>query len=382
MSVRRDFLKSAAGLSAIAALGTGAVAHAAMPKTAQSERLSMRSDGGYAVVPLAKPTVTLGVVQSKIRAIDAENWKPELAENLKHMLDSIDRAFYYSIGGPPDILFFHEFPLTGWKKWTRKEILQFAIEIPGPEVAAVSEKAKEYGCYIVFGSYVKDKDWPNHILSITTIIGPDGSVVDKHWKARNIKGVFTGFELFTTTIYDALDQYIERYGIDAVIPVTRTPYGNIATSSVQREPELFRAFAMKGAEIILRTASGGFTPIDIQASALYNSTYVAIVNNAASPENTTFFEDSGSGGTAIYGPDGKAIAQADGKLEQCITARIPIQEFRARHRQPMVHWELYQPVFEVYKNAFPPNLFSGYQPSTLEDAARFVKDKSRWAFKK
>lgn len=382
MSARRDFLRSAASLSALAALGTGTAAHAAMPKTAKSDQLSMQSDGGYAVVPLTKPVVTLGVVQSKIRAIDAGNWQPELAENLKHMLDSIDRAFYFSNGGPADILFFHEFPLTGWKKWTRKEILQFAIEIPGPEVEAISAKAKEYGCYIVFGSYVKDPDWPNHVLSITTIIGPDGTVVDKHWKARNIKGVFSGFELFTTTIYDVLDQYIERYGIDAVIPVTRTPYGNIITSSVQREPELFRAFALKGAEIMLRTASGGFTPLDIQATALYNSAYVAIVNNAASPENTTFFEDSGSGGSAIYGPDGKPIVEADGKLEQCITARIPIQEFRARHRQPMVHWELYQPVFEVYKNAFPPNLYSSYQPSSLEDAGKFVKDKSRWAWKK
>ncbi len=382
MSARRDFLRSAAGLSAIAALGAGQSVHAAMPKTAASDTLSMQNDGGYASVPLSKPVVTLGVVQSKIRAIAADNWKPELAENLKHMLDSIDRAFYFTSGGRPDILFFHEFPLTGWKKWTRKEILEFAIEVPGPEVSAIAAKAKEYGCYIVFGSYVKDKTWPNHVLSITTIVGPDGNIVDKHWKARNIKGVFTGFELFTTTIYDVLDEYIERYGIDAVIPVTRTPYGNIITSSVQREPELFRAFALKGAEIMLRTASGGFTPLDIQATALYNSAYVAIVNNAASPENTTFFEDSGSGGSAIYGPDGKLIVEADGKLEQCITARIPIQEFRARHRQPMVHWELYQPVFERYKNAFPPNLYSSYQPTDLLDAAKFVQDKSRWAFKK
>lgn len=46
--------------------------------------------------------------------------------------------------------------------------------------------------------------------------------------------------------------------------------GNLATSLVQRAPELFRAFAMKGAEIMLRTASGGFSDADVQASDLYD----------------------------------------------------------------------------------------------------------------
>jgi predicted amidohydrolase len=373
---RRDFLFNAAALAAVGASVTGA-AQAAVKGRAKAD-LQMASDGSYVKLELAKPTLTLGVVQSRIKAIDASNWKPELSANLAHMLQLIDNAFYYTTSGRPDILFFHEFPLTGWKKWTRAEILKFAIRLPGPESAAIASKAKEYGCYIVFGSYAQDPDWPNHVLSITTIIGPDGSIVDKHWKARNIKGVFQGFELFTTTIYDVLEQYIEQYGLDAVIPITRTPLGNIATSSVQREPELFRAFAMKGAELMLRTASGGFTPLDIQASALYNSLYTAVVNNAASPGNTPFFEDSGSGGSAIYGPDGKPLSEADGKLEQMVSARIPMAEYRARHRQPIVHWELYKPVFERYQSSFAPNLFSTYQPTTLEDAARYLKDQSRW----
>jgi predicted amidohydrolase len=257
-------------------------------------------------------------------------------------------------------------------------VLKFAIRLPGPESEAIAKKAKEYGCYIVFGSYVQDPSWPNHVLSITTIIGPDGTIVDKHWKSRNIKGVFQGFELFTTTVYDVLEQYIERYGMDAVVPITRTPLGNLVTSSVQREPELFRAFAMKGGELFLRTASGGFSALDIQACAMYNGVYAAVVNNAASPGNNPFFEDSGGGGSAIYGPDGKPLAEADGKLEQLIAARIPIAEFRARHRQPIVHWEMLKPVYERYESSYAPNLFTDYQPTTLEDAARYLKDKSRW----
>ncbi len=369
---RRSFLWTSAALAAMAssraeaAMGKGLAEHA------------QRADGSYAVVDLKKPVITLGVVQSRIKAIDAAKNRhaKEMRANLDHMLSLIDAAFYY--GAPPDVLFFHEFPLSGWKKWTREEILRFAIEIPGPQTEEIAKKAKQYGCYIVFGAYAQDAAWKNHVLSITTIIGPDGNIVDKHWKARNIKGVFPGFELFTTTIYDVLDQYIEMYGVDAVIPVTRTPLGNFATSSVQREPELFRAMALKGAEIMLRTASGGFTPLDIQATSLYNDVYTAIVNNAASPGNWPFFEDSGSGGTAVYGPDSKAIAEANGKLEQLVTARIPMAEFRARHRQPIVHWEMFAPVFAGYRSKYGPNLFSDYQPTDLLDAARHLKDKSRW----
>lgn len=374
---RRDFLTTAALAGAAGLAGAGLApgrTHAAMQGRAAP--LDMRDDGTYATVPLAKDVVRLGVVQLRVRGVRVSNWKQDLKANLEHMLAAIDKAFHFSAGA--DILFFHEFPITGYNTWTRDEILKFAIEVPGPETEAIGAKAKQYGCYVVFGSYVQDRDWPGHVLSITTIVGPDGRVVDKHWKARNIKGVFPGVELFTTTIYDALDEYVEMYGADAVLPVTRTPYGNIATSSVQREPELFRAFAMKGAEMILRTATGGFEPVDMQATSLYNGVYTAICNNAYSPDNPEFFDDAGSGGSAIYGPRGEALAAADTKFETLVAAPIPIAQFRARNRQPVVHMELYRPVFDAYRNAYGPNLFSAYQPEDLVDAKRYLADKSRW----
>ncbi|MFN7553136.1 MAG: nitrilase-related carbon-nitrogen hydrolase [Pseudomonadota bacterium] len=372
-SERRDFLLGAAGLAAFGALASRA-GEAAMGKG--PDALGLRDDGTYDTVELAKPAWTLGVMQSRVRTFDADDWKAGLQSNLDHMLTLIDKAFYY--GARPDLLFFHEFPLSGWRRWTREEVLRFAIEIPGPETEAIAKKAREYGAWIVFGAYARDKDWPGHVLSITSVMSDRGEIVDKHWKARNIKGVFPGFELFTTTVYDVLDRYVEMYGRDAVIPVTRTPLGNLCTSSIQREPELFRAMAFKGAEVILRTASGGFTPMDIAATSLYNGTYTAIVNNSVSPDNGLFFDDAGSGGTAVYGPDGRAIAEADGKEEQLVVARIPIADLRARKRQPVVHMDLYRDVFDAYRSRYAPNLWAERVPDSLEDAAVFLKDKSRW----
>ena len=374
---RRDFLKTAVLTGAAGLGGLGVIDRVAAAATGRGpDKLSVGDNGTYKKVELTKNSITLACVQSRVRGVRVSDHKKDIRANLDHMLELVDNTFHFS--GGADILFFHEFPITGWNSWTRREIQKFAISIPGEETERVSAKAREHGCYIVFGSYATDVDWPNHILSITTIVGPDGAIVDKHWKARNIKGVFPGVELFTTTIYDVLDRYVEMYGADAVLPVTRTPYGNIATSSVQREPEIFRAFAIKGAEIILRTATGGFTPADMQATSMYNGVYTAVCNNAVSPDNPGFFDDAGSGGSAIFDPRGNRLAEARSAFEQSVTARIPIADYRARNRQPTLHTELYKPVFDAYVSPYAPNLFADYQPADLEDSKRYLADKSRW----
>ncbi len=371
---RRGLLGAAIGGLAAAALPT--VAEGAMKKNGPP--LQMQSDGRYPVVPLTKDSWTLGVVQSRVLAVDPNvaGWERKRRDNVQHMCDLIDQGSGFS--GPRDLMFFHEFPVTGYNyKLDIAATRKIAIEVPGEETEMLAKKARQYGMWIVFGSYVRDPDWPQSLLSITTIIDDKGNIADKHWKARNIKGVFRQ-ELFTTTIYDVLDRYTEMYGADAIVPVTRTPIGNLCTSSIQREPEYFRAMAMKGAEVILRTASGGFTPADIAATSLYNQVYTAVANNAASPGNGLYFEDAGGGNSAIYGPDGQMIDSAPTAFESLVTARIPIRDFRARHRQPVVHTELFMPVFEQYRSRYGPSLFSTYQPKNLEDATRFLADKARW----
>lgn len=376
---RRGFLARVGAVLGAAGLGAGLAPAETLATTGKGpDTLTMNTDGTYPTVPLAKDSVSLAVLQTRVRPVDAANPEPGRRENLAHMIEVIDNTQNY--GPARDVLFFHEFPLTGFRfEWSRADVLRVAIEIPGPEVETLAKKAAEYSCYIVFGSYVRDdRDWPNHILSITTILGPDGAVVDRHWKARNIMGVFTAgrqpIELMTSTVYNCLERYVEMYGADAVIPVTRTPLGNLCTSSVQREPELFRAMALKGGEIFLRTATGGFTPADVQACAMYNGVYTAICNNSISPGNYGIWEDAGGGGSAIYDPRGEIMAQARSGAEQEVGATIPIGAYRNRHRLPEISWPMYAPVFARYVNNYPPGKFVAYQPPTLADAARYLRD--------
>lgn len=364
-------------LAAGAALSATGVSSKATANDHDDDKLSVPTNGkDYARVPLKKDVISVSGIQSRVRAVDGGSPRRGIRENLNHMVELIDKAQFY--GGKKDLLCFHEFPITGWSTWSRDEVLKLALEIPGPETDVISKKAREYDCYIKFGSYAVDDDWPNHILSITSIIDPAGDIIARDWKARNIKGVFPGFELFTTTIYNVLDQYVERYGADAVIPVHRTDIGNLTTSSVQREPELFRAMAMKGAELFLRTATGGFSVDDIKMCSIYNGVNSIIVNNAVSPNNPGFFDDAGSGGSTIFGPRGEVLAEAESKFEQAVTTRINMAAFRTRHQIPDVHMGLYKSIFDQYRPRYAPNLFADYQPTGLGDAKSYLDNKNRW----
>jgi predicted amidohydrolase len=332
----------------------------------------------YDRVELKKPMLSVAAIQSRVRAVDASNPAKGMRENMAHMLELLDATMHY--GAPKDLVCFHEFPVSGWSTWNREQALNVAISLPGEESEQVSQAARKYGCYVSFGAYVQDPDWPGHVLSITSLIGPDGSIVAKHWKCRNIRGVFPGFELFTTTIENVLDPYREMYGADAVIPVARTPIGNITMSSSQRNPEFFRACAMKGAEIFVRTATGGFTTADVQMSSVYNSVYSILTNNAVSPGNPGFFEDSGggSGGSVIYGPRGETLAEAKSAFEQDVTAMIPLAAFRATHTIPDVDTDLYRPVWDAYSPRFPSSAFASGAPNDLQHAKQVLSERDRW----
>ena len=84
-------------------------------------------DSTYACVPLAKDDISLCVVQSRVRAVDVANRDDSVRANVDHMLGLIDAANGWL--GPKDIVFFHEFPITGFNAgWKRADLLKVAIE--------------------------------------------------------------------------------------------------------------------------------------------------------------------------------------------------------------------------------------------------------------
>jgi predicted amidohydrolase len=334
----------------------------------------VQPDGSYPILPLAKDTIVLKVLQTTVDSLsDFPTVQEGLDHNLKHMEEMAEKAC--STGKRPDFLLYHEFPLTGYSSGSRKDKLKFTVEIPGPETERLGKIAKACDTYLVFGTYASDKDWPNHILSINAVIGRDGELKKAFWKSRNIKRIYKDREIMTTTIESVRDKYRAKYGDEEEFPVLQTEYGNIAVSTVQMDPFIFAAFAMRGTEIMIRTATL-FAEDDVVAMARINKFYSPMVNIA--------FDIPGynAGESIIASPDGKILAKSLSKTEDdIIEAEIPIAEFRKNRKIPNFAYEMTRPVFEQYVQEFPINhldIPSDELPNTGEEMKALMESVSRF----
>jgi len=373
---RRHLLTVGALGTAAVALGAGATAMAATA-TNTGEDIGVAVDGKYETVPLRKDTVRVTAVQSQIRSVrNLQRPEPEMKANVDHMIELIDSAngFY----GPQDLVCFHEQPVMGWNPWTREEALRVSIEVPGPETELLGKKAKEYGCYISFGTYAKDADWPGHLLLNGILIAPDGTVAANHWKTNNGRGFLPGWDLFTTSIYDMLDQYREMYGEDAVLPIARTDIGNISCSVTPGQPDIIRALAMKGLEVRLSSSSGGYNVNEAELISQHNQLWSVVCNQSISPEQPGFPEFSGSGDTAVFSPKGIAV-RAKSAHEEFVKTVIPMADFRRSRSIPTgFPIEMLLPVLKKYVPRDGPNLQSAYIPEDSADASRYFTSKRNW----
>lgn len=335
----------------------------------------VKADGSYNKVPLEKDTIVIKVMQTRVKSLSSFNSIEEgLEENMKYMEKLANQA--QTEGSKPDIILFHEFPLTGYSSGTRQEKMPFTIEVPGPETERLGKVAKSCDCYVIFGSYVRDAAWPDHILSINTVLGRDGKIAKTFWKSRNIKRLYKTKEITTTTIEGVRDAYRKKYGIEEEFPVLQTEYGNIAVSTVQFDPFIFAAFAMRGTEIMLRTATL-FAEEDVVFTAWSNDFYSAMANFTL-PVSTGY----NAGESIIVSPHGKILAKHPSKEEDGIVeAKIPIAAFRKDRTIPNYALEMVKPVFEQYRQEIPINHLDVEKdklPKTGEEMKKLFDSISRY----
>lgn len=394
---RRDLLRQAgaaglAGLTAAAFPGriTSASDDQASPQPATPgatpSRVSVAQRGAYDTVPLRQDFINVAAIQSRVRSVDVGNLAPTLKANLQHVLDLIDVAqgspgawnHERRWGSKQDLICLHEFPVQGFQPWNRDELIKVAFDLPGPESEAIGQRAKTYDCYIAWGCYARDKDWPNHVINMSVISGPSGAIVSKQWKLRNILGAFGDLALIGTTVYDVLDRYVEMYGWDEVIPIARTDIGNLAMTAVGNEPGLYQCQTLKGAEIIIRTVTGGSNADAVIETARSNRVYAVGVGNSVSPDNMGFMDAAGARdeGTVIVDPRGTVLARTTNHHEDVASSRLPIGDFRKGRRVADLPMAALLPVYQQYAAAYGPNAFLEYLPKDYRDAAAHARKRT------
>ena len=377
--------------------------------------------GGYETVSLAYEVIKVAACQMVSQPIDPDNPGLGIAKNLDIMLGLIDRAAAQGC----QLMVFPEFTLNRGGvdlskarklatagsvnpmgqlfclKLSRQQWLKAAIMVPGPETRAIGEKAQQYNCYVSFSSYTQQPDWPGHFFNASIIVGPSGDTLYNHWKNYwGYPGIGTEY---ATRVFDVLDEYVERYGWDAVWPVARTPIGNLAgyVCSEGHQSETSRILAFYGTEIFCRNFAGGGKGswggrfrIGFRGDCAQNLCWGVYANNGyAEPEPP---EQSWAGGSMIVDPYGNIAAEVSGVGNEIITATIPIAEFRSEqnrfdeyHNPHMaagvlrggVRTEITVPVYQQFPGQFPPGLLTKYQKEHNGELPSNCRATREWYFK-
>ncbi len=258
--------------------------------------------------------------------------------------DNLSRAFalarLFCLRPTTRLLVLPEFALQGsdgphpHEYWER-----VGIRIPGPETARLGAFARECNVYVCAMVFEYDPEWPLRYFNTSIIVSPQGEIVLRYRKLQcaDLNGL-----LNITTPGNVFTRYVERYGYDALVPVVDTPIGRLGSLICfdSNWPELWRALALKGAEVICNPTSEIHSDrrppwyAAKRAHAAENRLYVASAN-AGSEQFRPGAPVTGMnrGHSALIDFDGNLASCADGPGVIPLIGRIDLGALRrARSR--------------------------------------------------
>ena len=207
-----------------------------------------------------------------------------------------------------------------------------AWDMDGPEYAALSAAASRLGLYIGGNAYERDPAFPDFYFQTSFVVAPEGGVVLRYRRLVS---------MFAPSPHDIWDAYLDRYGLDGVFPVARTDIGNLAAIASEEilYPEIARAHALRGAEILVHSSSEIGSPqpthkdIAKRARAFENMAYVVSANTAGIA-GTAMPLASADGNSQVIDWRGRILAQSGDGETFTAFADIDIAGLRAGRRTP------------------------------------------------
>lgn len=200
---------------------------------------------------------------------------------------------------------------------SEKETLATAETIPGPTINRFSLLSQKYGFFLLAGSIAERTSNPERYRNTSVLIGPDGT----------LKATYSKIHLFDISIPGEVTNRESSYVIpgDSTV-VVGTPLGKLGLSICYdlRFPELFRALALQGAQVIFApSAFSAFTGKDhweplLRARAIENQVYVSAPAQCGWHQGKRCY-----GNSMIVDPWGTVVARASDR-ESVIFADIDL----------------------------------------------------------
>ena len=199
------------------------------------------------------------------------------------------------------------------KDLTREKYSSVGERLEGPLLGRLAALARELKIYLLAGFAERREE---AMYNSTVIFSPQGALLLRYSKSHT----------------DSNDEPFNAKGSE--FPVATTPLGRwgVLICFDRQLPETARILALKGAQLILVPAYGGYGEMNdvmMRTRAYENSVYLAFVN----PHRCLFVD-----------PQGKVIAKDSGEGDQIVTARITLDERIGRgpirFRRPEIYGEI------------------------------------------
>jgi deaminated glutathione amidase len=250
------------------------------------------------------------------------------------------------------------------------------IDIDGPEYQRLSEVAVKHSVYLSGNVYERDPNFPELYFQTSFIIDDGGELCLRYRRLVS---------MFAPTPHDVLSRYVEVYGEDALFPVVDTPLGRLACVASEEilYPEITRAMALKGAEIILHSSSEVGSPrptpknIAKCARAYENMCYV-VSANTSSIVSSPVPANSTQGHSQIVDFKGQVLCEAYAGESMVANALIDIGALRKARSKPAMTNVLARQRLELFQSVYASPNF--YPANNLLDAngATKVPDRSHF----
>lgn len=253
-----------------------------------------------------------------------------------------------------------------------------AIAVGGEEEEALGGIAQDLGIHLCVNAYDADPAFTDLYFQAQLVFGPSGDVVLRYRRLNS---------MYAPTPHDVLDRYLDVHGADALFPVADTELGRLACIASEEIlfPELARAFALRGAEVLLHSTSEVASPAVTQkdvakrARAQENLCYVVSANSGGIvgspiPANST------DGKSKIVDYEGRVLVEADAGESMVANAELDLGALRRARRRPGMSNLLARNRLDLYADTYasgPGHDANGLGAGAAPDRTYFVEAQRR-----
>ncbi|WP_397415897.1 nitrilase-related carbon-nitrogen hydrolase [Phenylobacterium sp.] len=266
-------------------------------------------------------------------AADAAASRPRMLAAIERVSAQIAASKRF-VGQDVRLVVLPEYFLTGFPMgetagaWAGKA----ALAMDGPEYAALGAAARAADVYLSGNAYEADPHFPGLYFQASFVVAPSGEVVLRYRRLVS---------LFAPSPYDVWDKYVSIYGREGVFPVADTELGRLACIASEEilYPDIARALALRGAEVLLHSSSEIASPIQTpknvakQARAIENLAYLVSANSAGI-EGIAIPKASTDATSKVIDFRGLVLAEAGYGESMAAYAEIDVGALRRWRRRP------------------------------------------------